>query len=227
MTGDALLHLIPHAFIEHSSNEKKLKSYDFLDDIKLKTEHDDSHVNVYKGLGAFIGIYVFFIIEKLVRIRQDYNEKKIKKTSNNNNNNNNNESNVFDNPNYLIATPKSHPKQDNDYVNKNGIELNLLDHKQLTNRIDNEENVHKYTEEKKNKNKPIHSHAHGHSHGNNNITMKSNAWMVILGDGLHNFSDGLAIGASFASNITAGFGTTIAVFCHELPHEIGDFAVLR
>ena len=90
MTGDALLHLIPHAFIEHSSNEKKLKSYDFLDDIKLKTEHDDSHVNVYKGLGAFIGIYVFFIIEKLVRIRQDYNEKKIKKTSNNNNNNNNN-----------------------------------------------------------------------------------------------------------------------------------------
>jgi len=64
LTGDALLHLIPHAFIEHSSNEKKLKSYDFLDDIKLKTEHDDSHVNVYKGLGAFIGIYVFFIIEK-------------------------------------------------------------------------------------------------------------------------------------------------------------------
>jgi zinc transporter ZupT len=220
LTGDALLHLIPHAFIEHSSNEKILKSFDFLDDIKLKTEHNDSHVNVYKGLGAFIGIYVFFIIEKLVRIRQDYNEKKIKKT---NNNNNNNESNVFDNPNYVITTPK----QDNDYVNKNGIELNLLDHKQLTNRIDNEENVHKHQEEKKNKKKAIHSHTHGHSHGSNNTTMKSNAWMVILGDGLHNFSDGLAIGASFASNITAGFGTTIAVFCHELPHEIGDFAVLR
>ncbi len=43
---------------------------------------------------------------------------------------------------------------------------------------------------------------------------------------MHNFSDGLAIGASFATGIGAGIGTTIAVFCHELPHEIGDFSIL-
>jgi zinc transporter 10 len=44
--------------------------------------------------------------------------------------------------------------------------------------------------------------------------------MVILGDALHNFSDGLAIGASFSTGLTTGFGTSIAVFCHELPHEV-------
>ncbi|XP_052757016.1 zinc transporter foi [Galleria mellonella] len=70
-----------------------------------------------------------------------------------------------------------------------------------------------------------HSHAHGHVHAPPS-SMSSVAWMVIMGDGLHNFTDGMAIGAAFASNLAGGFSTAIAVLCHELPHELGDFAVL-
>ena len=44
-----------------------------------------------------------------------------------------------------------------------------------------------------------------------------------MGDGLHNFTDGMAIGAAFANNIAGGFSTALAVFCHELPHELGTF----
>ena len=66
-------------------------------------------------------------------------------------------------------------------------------------------------------------HGHGHSHGtiNKDTSIASVAWMVIVGDGFHNFSDGLAIGAAFAASYTSGISTTIAVFCHELPHELG------
>ncbi|XP_060072170.1 zinc transporter ZIP4-like [Ylistrum balloti] len=51
-------------------------------------------------------------------------------------------------------------------------------------------------------------------------------WMVLIGEAVHNFADGMAIGASFADSLTEGLSTSLAVFCHELPHELGDFAVL-
>ncbi|XP_021927252.1 zinc transporter ZIP6-like isoform X2 [Zootermopsis nevadensis] len=63
---------------------------------------------------------------------------------------------------------------------------------------------------------------HGHQHW----SQGSVAWMVIMGDGLHNLTDGLAVGAAFNGDTVAGFATAIAVLCHELPHELGDFAVL-
>lgn len=52
------------------------------------------------------------------------------------------------------------------------------------------------------------------------------AFMVLLGDGLHNITDGLAIGAAFAVDPVTGMATALAVLCHELPHELGDFALL-
>ncbi|KAJ8050711.1 Zinc transporter ZIP12 [Holothuria leucospilota] len=50
--------------------------------------------------------------------------------------------------------------------------------------------------------------------------------MILLSDGFHNFCDGLAMGASFAASLGTGLSTSVAVFCHELPHELGDLAIL-
>ena len=52
------------------------------------------------------------------------------------------------------------------------------------------------------------------------------AFTNLIGDGLHNFIDGMVIAGAYLLNIQAGFATTIAVIIHEIPQEIGDFGVL-
>jgi zinc and cadmium transporter len=52
------------------------------------------------------------------------------------------------------------------------------------------------------------------------------AYMNLVGDGVHNFIDGLIIGGSYIVSMPLGAATTLAVVFHEIPQEIGDFGVL-
>ncbi|XP_065420002.1 zinc transporter SLC39A7 isoform X3 [Chrysemys picta bellii] len=57
-------------------------------------------------------------------------------------------------------------------------------------------------------------------------TMKVSGYLNLAADLTHNFTDGLAIGASFLAGAGVGAVTTLTVLLHEVPHEVGDFAIL-
>ncbi|XP_026487343.2 protein catecholamines up [Vanessa tameamea] len=85
------------------------------------------------------------------------------------------------------------------------------------------------------------SGGHGHSHGtdkkkhddkskksqkNKKEDIKITGYLNLAADFTHNFTDGLAIGASYIAGQNIGLITTITILLHEIPHEIGDFAIL-
>ncbi|MFA5038351.1 MAG: ZIP family metal transporter [Candidatus Omnitrophota bacterium] len=51
-------------------------------------------------------------------------------------------------------------------------------------------------------------------------------WLNLVGDGIHNFIDGIIIAASYSVSFGIGIATTLAVILHEIPQEIGDYAIL-
>ncbi len=71
-----------------------------------------------------------------------------------------------------------------------------------------------------------HHHGHGHHHHGHGEKGQSTAAMILIGDGFHNFVDGILIAAAFTADIQLGIATTTAVIIHEIPQEIGDFMVL-
>ncbi|NOY67397.1 MAG: ZIP family metal transporter [Gammaproteobacteria bacterium] len=57
-------------------------------------------------------------------------------------------------------------------------------------------------------------------------SQQSTVSLILFGDGLHNFVDGILIAAAFMTDIHLGIVTSLAVAAHEIPQEVGDFAIL-
>lgn len=69
-------------------------------------------------------------------------------------------------------------------------------------------------------------HWHHHGEDKEEPSIHPVGKLIFFSDGMHNFVDGIIIGASFLVSIPVGIATTLAVILHEIPQEVGDFAVL-
>ncbi|OGL74323.1 hypothetical protein A3E39_04645 [Candidatus Uhrbacteria bacterium RIFCSPHIGHO2_12_FULL_60_25] len=67
---------------------------------------------------------------------------------------------------------------------------------------------------------------HGEIHGHGSCPIKPVGYLNLMGDALHNLTDGIVVGSAFLVSIPLGVATTVAVAFHEIPQEIGDFGIL-
>ncbi|XP_053185150.1 zinc transporter ZIP10-like [Scomber japonicus] len=241
LSGDALLHLLPHSQGKHDHSQVGVSH----NDEDLLTAFD----GVWKGLTALVGIYFLFIIEHCLGMFKHYKDQKtMKKVSEEGKIGrklSDHKLNRRSDAEWLHLKPLNEDP-DNTVVScdngHNDTQLSELQTRSesptnktpLTHASPQHDHPSPVKENGRKVKQHGHGHSHGHSHGGNchsdqemkDAGIASIAWMVIMGDGMHNFSDGLAIGAAFSANLTGGISTSVAVFCHELPHELGDFAVL-
>jgi zinc and cadmium transporter len=79
----------------------------------------------------------------------------------------------------------------------------------------------------------VHGHDHhdhethaGHAHMHEQARKKASGALVLVGDALHNVLDGVLIAAAFLTDVHLGIVTALAIMAHEIPQEVGNFAVL-
>ncbi|XP_052005028.1 zinc transporter ZIP10-like isoform X2 [Xyrauchen texanus] len=245
LSGDALLHLLPHSQGDHDHSHGGLMEEEHEEDLLTKFD------GVWKGLTALAGIYLLFIIEHCIGMFKHYSDqrgglcqkKKKGEQAKIGSKLSDHKLNRHSDAEWLHLKPLTEGEGmafEAGHNDTQMTELQPLDSSSnMPLAISDSEHPYKGAEKtaedsgtkaktKKNGHGHGHSH-HGHCHSDQEMKdagIASIAWMVIMGDGMHNFSDGLAIGAAFSANITGGISTSVAVFCHELPHELGDFAVL-
>jgi zinc and cadmium transporter len=73
---------------------------------------------------------------------------------------------------------------------------------------------------------PEDGHDHNHAHTHALQVNHAAGTLILIGDGIHNMVDGVLIAAAFMTDIHLGVVTSLAVAAHEIPQEVGDFAVL-
>uniref|UniRef100_A0A915LFD1 Uncharacterized protein n=3 Tax=Meloidogyne TaxID=189290 RepID=A0A915LFD1_MELJA len=172
----------------------------------------DNHDYLNKSFAAIIGIYLFFFSDKIIKIVVESRKRPQKDSAE------------------LHQARHRHGNTKKDHA-ENGQPTNGKDMKA----DQSNENLLRTNEGKDNKRFDVdHSikqqtHAlciHDHDVKEGDSVIATVAWMIILGDGLHNFIDGVTIGASFSESLLSGISVSVAVLCEEFPHELGDVAIL-
>jgi zinc transporter ZupT len=199
LVGDAILHLIP----------------EFMSDEHSEVSMQDHRSDVlWQGCVTCLGIYVFFLVEKLLH--------------------------TFTGHSHLTHTTHVHIAHDDRScghydaglaISRRHEELSLSE---MEKTMPTEDICHHQHSKECQVTSVSEDNSTHHDRNPLDIPPSSSkkskvrpmGWLIIFGDSLHNFIDGLAVAASFSTNALLGLSTSLTILLHEIPHELADFAIL-
>ncbi|CAL1296546.1 unnamed protein product [Larinioides sclopetarius] len=203
LLGDAFLHLIPHALLAHSSTgDSHSHSHG--------GEESDVHGHdLSVGLGVLGGIVVFLMVEKFVRIvkgshghSHSHSESPVKETA-------------------KVEKDRTSLKDEGDKKSSESEE-----DKSAEGELEKKSCCDKESCECKNEEKDSDDSSSVVTNKEPEEDIMVAGYLNLVADFMHNFTDGLAVGASYIAGSGIGLITTMTILLHEVPHEIGDFAIL-
>ncbi|KAF9429482.1 hypothetical protein BGZ76_001228 [Entomortierella beljakovae] len=178
LLGDVFLHLLPHSFLGEVHQGEFVAV--------------DEKRNVVVGLAIFVGFFVFFCIDKVMRVLSGGDD-----GHGHSHGHSHSHGKKVDGEDEHHDHDHKHDSKDSTLRNRKGDKGKDVD-----------------TKEEEPAKKEISN------------SIKLSAYLNLIADATHNFTDGLAMAASFYTSPAIGATTTVAVFFHEIPHEVGDYAIL-
>jgi len=199
LLGDAFLHLIPHALMAQGGEEEGGHGH----------SHGHGHAHggegeahaphdMSVGLGVLCGIISFLCVEKFVRIMQGGHGHS-----------------------HAQVKPVEQKKVEETKTKKKAKKAKSSDDEKSQ---DEGEKSQDEGDKSKDEGKVVKKEEEVVSEVVGEV--KVAGYLNLAADAFHNFTDGLAIGASFLAGEQIGIITTLTILLHEIPHEIGDFAIL-
>lgn len=245
MLGDAFLHQLPHAFGGEHSHDHIVEHGHSHVHSGVEESHSHSHSHSLKdlsvGLSVLAGIVLFLVVEKIVRYVEDNSRGASQWTHSHHHHHNKSSKKMKDDGD---DGDENHQKSHNE---KNGSASEMSSEKKLLDggsddgligekRSQSEFLRKRNTSSGTGEDKTIENAPNGSadsinpvdrdesSHSSSNLVF---GYLNLFSDGVHNFTDGMALGSAFLLyGSVGGWSRTLFLLAHELPQEIGDFGIL-
>ncbi|KAL5220471.1 hypothetical protein ABZP36_025184 [Zizania latifolia] len=231
MLGDSFLHQLPHAFGGGHSH-----AHDHEDHNSHNHSHAHSLEDLSVGLSVLFGIVLFFFVEKIVRYVEDNSRKGAHIMGHGHHHHHHKRHDTRDMAN-LNHTKKDHEDKGIDQAEKEHLHDGAIEKTDGGTRDDSKATLRKRgfpSSSNGSDSEPVNSESgptfnkalssEDSSVSNSNIVF---GYLNLFSDGVHNFTDGMALGSAFLLHgSVGGWSRTLFLLAHELPQEVGDFGIL-